>query len=672
LAVLAGCGSGPSNRDARTDVRDADRGGDGAVDREDSGAAETLLEAGRIDTPAADLNDGAAGSDRLQDNRADAGPGGDGASDAVSNISLCGVLGWGKTTIAAVAQGAATVGLASPDGQAKVVRASDGSTAGIDNGAFGAYAIAYAPDGGSFAACDQRGCKVWRTSDGALLSVIPEFAAAWAVALSSSATFVAAALPGNHVALHSASGTTMFTALGVTALGLSPDGTRVAATLESGGPANTCTDVAWRTSNGSVVWSMSRGSCQAAPDSRVFFSLDGSVIAFSRAPGGTHLNNVVHASDGSMVSKVLGHVFAFSSDGSSLVGDPGLLQGYGLYRVSDGIQNKTFMLAQGTVVLAAGFGVGGETHAAVVPTTGSPVQLVTDGVTPVVVPSTATNMAGASSVAISSDGSLVAAADTTGKINVWSAATRSLLLNRSQSISLANAPGVVAFAPDGASFAWCGGSSTPVESITGVPRFTLPGRSLTVAYSPSGALIATGQDDFTARLWRASDGAPVRTLVNNTGHTKSVLGLAFSPDETMVATCSADKTVKIWRVADGGEVRTINAGVGVESVEFTHDGTLLVGAEFQTFGQITVWDVSTGMVVGSARSSSNAVPAKEAGSVLVADSIGIDLLHLPELTSLGALAGSDARTFALALSGDGRTLASSTLNSPVVHLWCSP
>jgi WD40 repeat protein len=652
------------------DVKDGVQSGDGAVDLEADGSAEAPLQDGGIDTPAADVTDDAAGADRLQDSRADAGPGGDGASDAISNISLCGVLGWGKTTMAAVAPGAATVGLAS-DGQAKVVHASDGSGAGIDNDAFGASAIAYAPDGGSFTACDQRGCRVWRTSDGALLSVIPEFAEAWAVALSSSATTVAAALPGNQVAVRSASGTLMFTALGVTALGISPDGTRVAATLESGGPANTCTDIVRRTNDGSFVWSMSRGTCPAAPDSRVFFSLDGSIIAFSRAPGGTHLNNIVHASDGSMVSKVLGHVFAFSSDASSLVGDPGFLQGYGLYRVSDGIQNKTFMLAQGTVVLAAGFGVGGETHAAVLPTVGSPVQLVTDGATPVAVPNTATSSAGASSVAISSDGSLVAAADTAGKINIWSAATHSVLLARSQSISFSNAPGVVAFAPDGASFAWCGGSSTPVESIAGVPRFTLPGRSLTVAYSPSGALIATGQDDFTARLWRASDGAPVRTLQNNTGHTKSVLGLAFSPDETLVATCSADQTVKIWRVADGGEVRTISAGVGVESVEFSQDGKLLLGTEFQTFGQMTVWDVGTGMVVGSARSSSNSVLATKASCVLVADSVGIDCLHLPDLTSLGVLSGSDARTFALALSGDGRMLASSSLNSPVVHLWCS-
>jgi WD40 repeat protein len=652
------------------DVKDGVQSGDGAVDLEADGSTGTPLQDGGIDTPAAEVNDGAAGDDRLPDSRADAGPAGDGASDAVSNISLCGVLGWGKTTMAAVAPGAATVGLAS-DGQVKVVHASDGSGAGIDNGAFGASAIAYAPDGGSFAACDQRGCRVWRTSDGALLSVVPEFADAWAVALSSSASTVAAALPGNHVAVRSPSGTLTFTALGVTALGLSPDGTRVAATLESGGPANTCTDIVRRTNDGSFVWSMSRGSCPAAPDSRVFFSLDGSLIAFSRAPGGTHLNNIVHASDGSMVSKVLGHVFAFSSDASSLVGDPGLLQGYGLYRVSDGVQNKTFMLAQGTVVLAAGFGVAGETHAAVLPTAGSPVQLVTDGATPVGVPNTATSSAGASSVAISSDGSLVAAADTAGKINIWAAATRSVLLTRSQSISFSNAPGVVAFAPDGASFAWCGGSSTPVESIAGVPRFTLPGRSLTVAYSPTGALIATGQDDFTAKLWRASDGAPVRTLQNNTGHTKSVLGLAFSPDETLVATSSADQTVKIWRVADGGEVRTISAGVGVESVEFSKDGRLLLGTEFQTFGQMTVWDVGTGNVVGSARSSSNSVLATEASCVLVADSVGIDCLHLPDLMSLGVLAGSDARTFALALSGDGRTLASSSLNSPIVHLWCS-
>jgi len=99
-----------------------------------------------------------------------------------------------------------------------------------------------------------------------------------------------------------------------------------------------------------------------------------------------------------------------------------------------------------------------------------------------------------------------------------------------------------------------------------------------LAFSPNGKLLASGDSDNEIRLWDIQSGAMqgefVPTLPNGLYHAgNGILALAFSSDGKLIVSGGGDNYVRIWNV-DGRYERTSRADevYGVDEVSFSADG----------------------------------------------------------------------------------------------------
>jgi WD40 repeat protein len=104
---------------------------------------------------------------------------------------------------------------------------------------------------------------------------------------------------------------------------------------------------------------------------------------------------------------------------------------------------------------------------------------------------------------------------------------------------------------------------------------------------PVGLLI--GESSADVRLWNLETGKEEFTL---RGHTRSIARIAFSPDGKQVATASADQTIRLWDCATGKDVRLIRTKLAnIEALAFSPDGRQLAigGKSDDGSGFAAIW-----------------------------------------------------------------------------------
>jgi WD40 repeat protein/tRNA A-37 threonylcarbamoyl transferase component Bud32 len=219
------------------------------------------------------------------------------------------------------------------------------------------------------------------------------------------------------------------------------------------------------------------------------------------------------------------------------------------------------------------------------------------------------------------------------------------------------------------------------DASTGKSRKTIEAHRngvLSLSFAPDGETLVSGGQDHLVKLWHGRTGE-LRLVL--TGHAQGVTGVAFTADGKMLASSSADGTVKLWRISGGEGINTLKVpGEGVQSLGFSPDGkTLATGG---VDGAIRLWDVGTGnagLILSGHRGPVWSLCFSPDGKTLAAGSGPEDAGQLQSVGEVrlwdpvggqlrAVLSGHGQAVVAVAFSGDGRMLASASLDQ-TVKLW---
>jgi WD40 repeat protein len=294
---------------------------------------------------------------------------------------------------------------------------------------------------------------------------------------------------------------------------------------------------------------------------------------------------------------------------------------------------------------------------------------------------------GIGDVGFSSDGrTLVTGGNSVTEELLWNVTDPAHPVPLGQPLKHETAVNAVALSPAGHILATADASTTVQLWNVADPAHTIPlgqiptgqtGGISSMVFSPDGSILATGGHDDAVRLWNTADPAhPVLLAGPITGHTSYVSSMVFNPDGRTLATASADHTVRLWNVTDPAHPThlahpLIGHTGGVYSVAYSPDGhTLATTGDDHT---VRLWNLQAVPVTGHAGVVDLTVFSRDRHTLATASAD--NTVRLWNVTDpkhpnqLGQIQGFTQAVGSMALSPDGRTLATAVYSEKRVLLW---
>ena len=195
------------------------------------------------------------------------------------------------------------------------------------------------------------------------------------------------------------------------------------------------------------------------------------------------------------------------------------------------------------------------------------------------------------------------------------------------------------------------------------------GNVLSVDFSPSGRLLASGGRSSVVRIWEPTLSLELATLPTHPG---AVYAVRFSPDGRWLATGAADGVVRLWSTLSGELVREMpDTGTVVWSIAFTPDGRSLIAAGDS--GRVFAWDPETGRTRNTFEANADRIieiAVSPDGRLLATcgrDAV-VRLWNLPGFAPHRTLTGHRSDVFAGVFSGDASILYTGSRDQ-TVRVW---